>query len=165
MVVYYPVTPDSAEGGAIAAYLAFAGNTSSVADPAFIASHGAVYQPIAVDAVPAGGRAWPADQGVTPRFGTGLAETTVGLPLSRLEFNRHSFTAPGDGWAIAAIYNENGSPTSPEHWADRLGSYGFEQLTVNSAVTGCSIVKTPLALSSAAFVNWLDASCTVDQGD
>ncbi|CAN5185499.1 hypothetical protein BH11ACT4_BH11ACT4_25640 [soil metagenome] len=162
MTVYYPVTAASAEGQQIAAYLAFKGNTSDVANPDFIASHGAVYQ---LSRLTVSGTAFPAGSGVLPSLGPGKTDTIVDTPASAVVGKRLSITGPGNGYGVAALYSADSTPSDPAGWADRFTYYGFQDGFAGATLSNCSIQKTALALQSPQVANWHDLNCFTGQGD
>lgn len=162
MTVYYPVTPTSPEGEQIAAYLAFAGNTSDVANQDFVASHGATYQLVKLTA---SGSAFPAGSGVLPSLGPGRTDTIVGVPASAVVGNRLSITGPGTGYGVALLYNADSAPMDPAEWAARFTYYGFQDGFAGASVSNCSIQKTTLAQQAPQVATWDDLTCVTGKGD
>jgi hypothetical protein len=165
MVVYYPVLAASAEGQQIAAYLAFKGDTSPVADPGFIGAHGAIYQLSRITATAVGGTAWPAGSGVLPSLGPGRTDTLVDIPAAAVVGTRLSITGAGSGYGVAALYTADGAQSDPATWADRFTFYGFQDNVAGSTLSGCLIQKTALANSAAPVAKWIDFTCYTGIGD
>lgn len=164
MVVYYPVTADSAEGAELAEYLTFMGSTSDVANPDFIASKLAIYQVSALTAV-ASGPTWPSDVGVLPAFGPGSTDTIVGVPASPLGGARLSINGAGTGAGVAALYSGDGSPSLTAGWADRFAYYGFHGDFGDASLTNCSIELSATAQANPSIANWDQFNCFTGVGD
>ena len=167
MTSYYPVAIDSPEGLAILATLDAAGDTTPVSDAAALAADGAILQLSAItvtDASP--GTAWPAGLGPTPRFGPGLAETTIGLPLGTDTLGWPLITEPGSGWGVSAISYPEASPTPLTAWADFWTFYGFDLRSFDATATSCDTVLTALAQESRSTDAWEQSTygCTVGIG-
>ena len=164
MVVYYPVTPDSTEGGQVAEYLSFVGDTSDVASADFIASKLAVYQVSALT-VTASGPTWPSDVGVLPALGPGQTDTIVGVPADRIGGNRLSINGAGSGYGVAALYSGDGSPATTPAWADRFTYYGFMGDFGDAVLSECNIHLSAAAQGNPAIANWGQFDCFTGIGD
>lgn len=164
MVVYYPVTADSAEGAQVAAYLTEAGDSSDVADPTFIADKLAIYQVSELTAV-ASGPTWPSDVGVLPALGPGRSDTIVGIPAATTGGTRLSITGPGTGYGVAALYSGDGSPTVTSTWADRFTFYGFMGDFGDAVLSECSIQLSVTAQANPSIGNWSQFDCYTGIGD
>ena len=164
MTTYYPVTADSPEAAQIQEYLAFVGNTSDVADPSFTAANGAVIQVSRLTATAVSG-VWPAGSGVLPSLGPGRTDTIIDIPAGPIVGSRLSLTGAGNGFGVAAIYSQDGTPTDPASWANRFTYYGFNDAYAGTTLSNCAVAYTPLGSASPGVGGWGGHNCFVGLGD
>ena len=164
MQTYYPVAADSPEAAQIQDYLASVGNVSDVADPAFTEAKNAIIQVIKLTATATSG-SWPAGSGVLPMLGPGATDTIIDMPAGPISGNRLSLTGAGNGFGVAAIYNDDGSPLDLANWANRFTSYGFADAFAGSRLTNCAPALTALGSGSPGVSGWSSHNCYLGRGD
>jgi hypothetical protein len=164
LVTFYPVTTDSPEGMQVLEYLDWVGDASTVSDPEFLQDNKAILQ-VSDLSVAAVNGVWPGDAGVLPNLGPGQADTIVGVPAGPVVGSRQSITGAGLGYTVAALFNQDGTPSDPAAWADRFAYYWFTDAFAGATLTDCSITLTPLGSGSSGTSAWAQHNCFTGVGD
>ncbi|MEQ1736995.1 MAG: hypothetical protein ABL886_11410 [Rhodoglobus sp.] len=167
MTTYYPVSVESPEGQAILGYLAANGDTSDVADAAFLADNAAILQLSTITATEVTPGVWPDGVGAIPALGPGLSDTVIGIPVTHDGPGWPHISGAGSGYGVAALYNRfDGPPIGLDDWAGFWTFYGFRNFSFGFEVSNCEIVTTALAQERIEVAAWTDVpfECSVGQG-